>query len=105
MPDMKNPRAWYATSRAWRRRSKLQLSLEPLCRYCQERGIIQLAEVSDHITPHGGSWNEFRLGALQSLCRECHNRTKQREERDGYRCDIDSDGWPTDPKHPANRAR
>jgi hypothetical protein len=27
--------------------------------------------VVDHIEPHKGDWNKFRLGAVQSLCRKC----------------------------------
>jgi hypothetical protein len=23
----------------------------------------------------------------------------------GYRCDVDADGWPVDPRHPSNRLR
>jgi hypothetical protein len=30
------------------------------------------ASIADHDPPHKGDWNAFRLGPLQSLCRDCH---------------------------------
>jgi len=33
---------------------------------------------------HGGDVNAFYLGALQSLCWDCHERTKKQIERRGY---------------------
>jgi hypothetical protein len=61
--------------------------------------------VADHVEPHNGDVNKFFLGALQSLCQPCHDRHKKREELWGYRCDVDADGWPVDPRHPSNRLR
>jgi hypothetical protein len=57
-----------------RRRARHQLKIEPLCRFCLVRGVAVRAEVADHIEPHNGDWNSFRLGALQSLCKRCHDR-------------------------------
>jgi 5-methylcytosine-specific restriction enzyme A len=102
MPDRPN---WYANSRAWRRRRKLQLREHPLCAYCLERGVTTPAAIADHIEPVAGDWNRFRLGRLQSLCTSCHASLKAFEENRGYRSDIGADGWPTDPRHPANRPR
>ena len=105
--DMKNPRSWYGGSRFWRRRAKRQLEAEPLCRRCLERGVVTPGAIADHCEPVGGSFERFKFGALQTLCKECHGKSKQREERRGYRDDIAPDtadlpGWPTDPRHPAN---
>jgi hypothetical protein len=69
---------------------------------CQARGIVAIATIADHIAPHRGNWNNFLGGTLQSLCANCHSQTKARIELDGYSCAIDDDGWPIDPKHPAN---
>ena len=96
--------AFYWTT-AWHRRRALQLAAEPLCRMCEARGRLTAARVVDHVEPHNGDWNKFRLGALQSLCEQCHNQDKQRLEARGYAADVDDDGWPTDPRHPANKAR
>lgn len=39
------------------------------------------------------------------LCFDCHDRQKRRLELHGYSNDIDDDGWPIDPRHPANKVR
>ena len=73
---------------------------------CQSQGKVEVASVVDHIVPHRGNydlgWDENNL---QSLCDPCHNSHKQREENQGYSDDIDESGWPTDPKHPANKRK
>ncbi len=102
-------RDWYSLQR-WRKRAKHQLRLEPLCRICLEHGHVVAATIADHIEPHNGDWNRFLLGALQSLCRDCHARkwatdAKGGKPEIGYRRDIGVDGWPIDPRHPANRGR
>lgn len=48
-----------------------------------ERALIrdQLTWVADHVTPHRGQEAMFwDAGNLQSLCKPCHDRIKQREE-------------------------
>ena len=87
----------------WRRRAKLQLKLEPLCRMCLAAGKIVLATCADHIEPHYGDANKFILGPLQSLCTACHSGRKQSIERRGFDTAVGVDGWPVDPRHPANR--
>jgi 5-methylcytosine-specific restriction endonuclease McrA len=97
-------REWYQLE-IWRRRRRLQLREFPLCAMCLERGVTTPATVADHVESHGGDWNKFRLGRLQSLCKPCHDRGKRLLEIDGCVQDIDHDGWPTDPRHPANKQR
>jgi 5-methylcytosine-specific restriction enzyme A len=92
---------WYGLG-SWKRRAQHQLRAEPLCRACLAKGRVIPATVADHVEPHKGDWNAFRLGRLQSLCADCHNR-KWANDRLGYRGDIDDDGLPTDPNHPFNR--
>ena len=87
----------------WKRRRALQLKAEPLCKMCLANGLVTPATVADHVEQHHKDWNKFVLGKLQSLCTECHNRTKRVIELRGYGLEVDDDGWPTDPKHPANR--
>ncbi len=94
-------RAWYGTQR-WRRRARMQLMLEPLCRMCADRGDVRAATVADHVVPHRGNAVLFWHGDLQSLCTNDHNQVKQREEARGYADSVDVDGWPADPRHPAN---
>jgi 5-methylcytosine-specific restriction enzyme A len=100
-------RLWYTTQR-WKNRSRLQLIAEPLCRFCANHGISRRAKVADHIIPHGGDWNSFLTGELQSLCKPCHDGIKTKVERQeakfeaqGYRPDIGEDGLPIDKNHPA----
>lgn len=94
---------WYHMHR-WVRRAKAQLRIEPLCRMCAARGVTTVATVADHIEPHRGDWNEFWLGPLQSLCKPCHDKGKHYIEARGYDpTAIGDDGWPLDPRHPANR--
>jgi len=93
--------AWYGTAK-WRRRAKRQLREHPLCAKCANRGVVTPASIADHIEPHRGRYEFFWFGDLQSLCANCHNSFKQFEERNGYSTAIDRDGWPIDPRHPAN---
>ena len=58
---------------------------------------------ADHVMPHKGNVNLFFVGALQSLCAKCHNSVKQADERRGYSNAFGADGYPIDPRHPANR--
>jgi 5-methylcytosine-specific restriction enzyme A len=100
---MQDPRSWYQ-KRIWRKRRAAHLRLFPICKFCEQRGIVTPATVADHVKPHKGEWNEFRLAELQSLCASCHSKLKQRLERHGYSDDVDPvSGLPFDPAHPFNR--
>jgi hypothetical protein len=90
---------WYKLER-WRKRAKHQLRVQPLCVMCLQRGELAPATIVDHIEPHRGDWNRFWLGAVQSLCKRCHDSGKKTEEARGYRTDIGEDGLPLDPRHP-----
>jgi 5-methylcytosine-specific restriction protein A len=93
---------WYGLQ-LWFRIRAHQLRKEPLCVLCLKAGRTTPATVADHIEPHGGDWNKFRTGHLQSLCQDCH-RPKWASDRKGYRDDIGDDGYPLDPAHPFNAA-
>ena len=77
-------RKWYKLAR-WRR-LRLKVFLRDLYT-CQMRGCARLEPnasllVADHVTPHRGDqvlfWDETNL---QTLCKPCHDRLKQAEER------------------------
>jgi 5-methylcytosine-specific restriction protein A len=70
---------------------------------CSQRGIVTVAAVADHIVSHRGDWNAFITGDLQSLCTTCHNSSKKLLDHRGYLPDVTEDGWPIDPRHPANK--
>jgi hypothetical protein len=69
---------------------------------CTTEGRVTPAEVADHDIPHHGDYRLFWFGTLTSLCKACHDSRKRRLERSGFLSEIGVDGWPTDPKHPAN---
>jgi len=73
---------------------------------CLEQGIVRVATVCDHRTPHKGD-EELFYGAEnhQSLCKAHHDGAKQSEESIGFSKAIGADGLPTDPRHPFNRER
>ena len=94
-----NPRDWYTLNRH-RKRAKHQLQIEPWCRICRQKGITTPARLADHIIPHRGDWNSFRMGKLQSLCWPCHSRTKKLIDTHGHDPRVGIDGFPLDPAHP-----
>jgi len=97
-------RGWYGLGICRNRRCE-QLQRQLLCALCLERGKTTSSVVADHVERHGGNWNRFVLGRLQSLCRHCHDSRKRQIELRGYDTTIGEDGWPTDPHHPANQQR
>jgi 5-methylcytosine-specific restriction endonuclease McrA len=90
---------WYKLA-VWKRRRAFQLAACPLCAICQAQGRSTAATVVDHVVPHRGDWNLFKLGELQSLCVNCHNNAKQSIETRGYDKTIGLDGLPVDKRHP-----
>jgi|SRR6516165_8080485 hypothetical protein len=95
--------SWYDTA-AWQKRREHQLALHPLCSMClHNHGLVVPATIVDHVEPHHGSWNSFRLGKLQSLCKQCHDSTKREIEQRGYSTEIGIDGFPIDVNHPFYR--
>jgi HNH endonuclease len=88
-------RNWYS-HRRWLRLRRMQLRSHPLCVICEKQGRLTPATVADHIEPHRGSLYLFWYGALQSLCKQCHDR---KTRSPGFSADIGEDGWPVDPKH------
>lgn len=101
--DREHWRAWYKSPR-WRMIRRNQLKSEPHCRFhLREHGVLVVATVVDHVNRHNGNWAAFWGGPFQSLCKACHDRHKQRDERLGYSTATGDDGWPTDDRHPANQ--
>lgn len=104
MTDRPHYRRLYKTAR-WKQLRRQQLNSNPLCRMCLHDGYTKAAEVVDHVEPHKGDEAKFFGGKLQSLCKKHHDSAKQRQERRGYSTEAGYDGWPVDPKHPANTGR
>jgi len=100
-------RKWYASAR-WRGPGGLrqrQLMRKPWCEPCKVMGRATRATVVNHKVPHRGDPRLFWYGELESTCKNCHDEAIQRAEAEGFRREIDADGWPVDPDHPFNRTR
>jgi 5-methylcytosine-specific restriction protein A len=94
----------FIRSGEWKRIRLEQLKREPLCRFCREMGKTTAASQVDHITP---CLDDPALqrdpNNLRSLCAPCHAPLRHAYAR-GYGTAIGLDGWPIDPRHPANRS-
>jgi len=106
-------RGWYKLARWCGRTGRRQqhLRVEPLCRRCLARGLVNDGSrkadgslepnprrrylVVDHIEPHRGDPVKFWEGELQTLCPDDHDILKQREERGRPRQAIGADGFPS----------
>lgn len=94
------------------------LRRNPLCVFCQNAGRLVPATVVDHVEAHRlteakASGDSERIAAAwrrfwdrenwQSLCKPCHDSTKQRMEKSGRVAGCDASGLPADPRHHWNR--
>ena len=90
--------------RRWRNARATYLRTHPLCVMCEAAGRVTEATVVDHIVPHKGDsalfWDRKNW---QPLCDHHHGSAKQREEQRGYSATVGPNGWPFDPRHPANQ--
>lgn len=91
--------------RRWQKQRRQHLRENPLCVICASNGYLTPAEVVDHVEPHRGDKNAFRLGKLQSLCKLCHDKSKQQVEKNGFYTQIGPDGFPVDRNHPVYQIR
>lgn len=70
----------YNTSR-WKTLRKQFLQEHPLCEKCKKNGVVNAAEVVDHIKPHEGNqilfWDEINW---QALCKCCHDKKTAKED-------------------------
>src|SRR3546814_8972989 len=81
---MPSEHSWVYHTTAWQSLRIARLNAEPLCRLCSALGLTVPATVVDHIRPHRGDRNlAFDPDNLQSLCKPCHDRHKQAQERSG----------------------
>lgn len=73
----KQRRALATNSSAWRVIRSIQLTREPLCRACAQRGRATVASDVDHIDSRNTSCDQSNL---QSLCHSCHSSKTARED-------------------------
>lgn len=57
----------------WRSLRKQQLTKQPLCVYCERKGLITKATIADHIKAVRLGGEFWDINNLQSLCVNCHN--------------------------------
>lgn len=84
-------------SRQWRALRINQLQNNPLCAFCLSQNLIVSASIVDHVIPHKGNKALFfQPDNLQSLCKLCHDKTKQILEKRGVFIGTDISGAPID---------
>lgn len=94
---MKKPWAHLYDRAQYKRIRLKRLSAEPLCRMCKERfDRMRPATVCDHIIPHkGDEFLFFSFENTQSLCKECHDTHKKRDEIGAVvKHEFNVDGYP-----------
>ena len=91
-------------NKQWRKVRAAQLASEPLCRFCLQMGRTTAATVCDHIEPHNGDLDKFWHGPFQSLCKTCHDGTKQAQDKGAGLRGCDTHGVPLDAGHHWQRA-
>lgn len=82
--------------RKWRKAREWHLANAPLCVMCSTKGRTVAASIVDHKTPHRGDpalfWDSENW---QSLCKPCHDSTKQRDEwLQDQEAVVSLDGYP-----------
>lgn len=86
---------------AWEKARAGHLRNHPFCGRCEAVGVVTMATVVNHRTPHRGDkklfWDKKNW---ESVCEQHHNSAAQREDNRGYSGAVGADGWPTDPRHP-----
>ena len=73
----------FYSNAAWRRLRRVFIQNNPLCKHCQQQGIITPALDIDHIQPinpenpynteNGKYGNPLDESNLQALCKKCHH--------------------------------
>lgn len=116
MPDRRSAeaegyRALYRTA-AWRHLRQQAFTRDGyVCQLCGELCTGQgkdhpRSPVCDHINDHKGDPALFfDLDNLRTLHKQCHDKERRLIDSRGYHSAIGDDGWPMDPRHPANAGR
>ena len=96
----------------WKKLSKNYKINNPLCKMCEERGIVRVGKYVDHIIPIQIDY-ELRLDVenLQCLCQKCHSHKTQKHDVQLLKGKevlplkgTDSTGMPTDKNHFWNKS-
>jgi 5-methylcytosine-specific restriction endonuclease McrA len=105
MPYKSNQYKNFIRSARWQRLRAQHLKRHPLCVRCHAKGKVTLATEVHHIVKCMDEPSlQMDPANLESLCAPCHAPLTH-DDRRGYSKEIGIDGYPTDPRHPANRPR
>ena len=74
-------RRWYKTARWQKLRWSILARDLFTCKMCKRIEADTSQLVCDHIDQHHGNEQAFWAGPFQTLCKQCHDGTKQRQER------------------------
>lgn len=62
-------------TRMWSKARAVYLAHNPLCKLCEDQGVITPATQVDHIIPHRGNYELFwDPENWQGLCASCHSK-------------------------------
>jgi len=86
-------------SKRWKQIRLDTLARDPLCVMCIKIGDHAPSTIADHVEPHRGNEHRFFNGRTQGVCKPCHDRHKQRQEKSGILLGGDNEGVPVDPLH------
>lgn len=76
----------FYNSKAWRELRKMFISEHPLCKWCEEEGIVKEADVVDHIQEIKDGGEMLDQKNLMSMCHPHHlqktnwNRSKRKKK-------------------------
>ena len=56
----------------WRKLRALHLKRNPLCKWCEELGVVKVGKIVDHIKRIKSGGAPLDISNLQTLCTKCH---------------------------------
>jgi 5-methylcytosine-specific restriction enzyme A len=77
---------------AWGRLKARVLERQPLCQWCDRRGVVELATTVDHILPRARGGTDA-LANLQSLCAACAKDKDMLDRGQRVKQWTGLDGW------------
>ena len=75
----------FYNSAPWRKLRAVFRKRHPLCKHCEEKGVITPAYEVDHIKPISKGGERLAWSNLQSLCKRCHSVKTARERGERVR--------------------
>ena len=91
----------FRESETWKRMAKAHLETHPTCERCNAQPASRCRQPR---WTHGDEWEHHDPGSLEAVCDES-SRAASAEDHAAYHRDVDADGYPLDPRHPANKHR